>query len=82
MRSKEMEKVGVSRPVPTREDFARHQARAEALFTAGRVADARTAFMALEPLAGPKPELSQLRIAECDLFRRSTPSPRHPFALS
>jgi hypothetical protein len=65
----EMEKIGVPRPAPTREDFARHQARAEALFTAGRYADARTAFMALEPLASPEArELSQLRIAECDLF--------------
>jgi soluble lytic murein transglycosylase len=65
----EMEKVGVGRPALTREDLARHQARADGLFTAGRYADARTAFLALQPLANPESrELLELRIAECDLF--------------
>jgi hypothetical protein len=49
----------------------------------GRYADARTAFLALEPLASPEArELSQLRIAECDLFLKKQRSPRQRFALS
>ncbi len=65
----EMEKIGVARPAPSREDFPRHFGRAEALFSAGKYADARTAFSSLQTLAsGEDRELAELRIAECDLF--------------
>jgi soluble lytic murein transglycosylase len=64
----EMQKIKVLKPVPTRATAARHLGRAQALYAAGRFADARSAFVGLLPLlAGEDKELAQLRIAQSDL---------------
>jgi soluble lytic murein transglycosylase len=56
---------------PRKETFDQDLARAERLFSARKVAEARSAFTALKPLAGDEQvELVDLRIAECDYYLR------------
>ena len=63
----EMQRIGVARPAPTRDDATRHLDRAERLFTAGRYSDARAVFVALQTLVtGDNRELVELRMAQCD----------------
>ncbi len=65
----EMARIGVGRPVATREDAGRHLNYAEALFQASKYTDARAAFVAVQAAAPAEArDLIQLRIAECDVF--------------
>ncbi len=65
----EMARTGVAPPVPSRDDAARHLARAEALFAAAKYADARAGFAAVQTVAPAEArEQVRLRLAQCDLF--------------
>jgi soluble lytic murein transglycosylase len=57
---------------PRKESFGQDLARAERLFTARKIAEARSVFTALKPLASSDEsrDLVELRIAECDFHLR------------